>query len=261
MEKISVFLADWQVLFREGIHFTLSGEEGINVIGEATSNEEALEFIENNAPDIAVLNTNHSDFSGISLTRHIRRNIPSVSVVLITDTGDTETYISAIKCGASACITKNIDPDEIVGLIRRIAGGDNPISEMILTPEIALRVIEEFDNFSTLNKEVDNLLASLSEIEARIMRGASEGNGMQQLAGELGTNEDAVRHHLDAIVTKLVKNTHDRELIEVAQRKLAALLTRTKRGKNEPDYVSRVEFETFKESIREQFKSFISGLG
>ena len=47
MEKISVFLADWQVLFREGIHFTLSGEEDIEVVGEATDNKEALDFIQN----------------------------------------------------------------------------------------------------------------------------------------------------------------------------------------------------------------------
>ena len=44
MEKVSVVLADWQVLFREGIHFTLSGEEDIEVIGEATDSEESLSF-------------------------------------------------------------------------------------------------------------------------------------------------------------------------------------------------------------------------
>ena len=45
MGNITVFLANWQVLFREGIHFTLSGEEDIEVIGETTGNEEALAFI------------------------------------------------------------------------------------------------------------------------------------------------------------------------------------------------------------------------
>jgi DNA-binding NarL/FixJ family response regulator len=261
MDKVSVFLADWQVLFREGIHFTLSGEEDINVIGEATSNEEALDFIEKNAPAIAVLNANHSDFSGISLTRRIRQDMPSVSVILITDTGDTETYLAAIKCGASACITKNIDPDEIVTLIRKIAGGSTPISEVLLLPEIASRIIEEFENFASLNKEVDNLLTSLSSVESQILRSVSEGNPLQQVSAELEIDEDAIHRHLDIVVTKLVKNTHDRELIEVAQRKLTALLTRSKRGKNEPDYVSREEFDAFKESIRERFKSFISGLG
>ena len=56
MEKTSVFLADWQVLFREGIHFTLSGEEDIEVIGEVNNNEEALKSIEENPPRIAILN-------------------------------------------------------------------------------------------------------------------------------------------------------------------------------------------------------------
>ena len=46
MEKVSVVLVDWQVLFREGIHFTLSEEEDMDVIGEVTDNEEALSFIE-----------------------------------------------------------------------------------------------------------------------------------------------------------------------------------------------------------------------
>ena len=48
MEQISVFLADWQVLFREGIHFTLSGEEDLMVTGEATSNAEAYDLIMKN---------------------------------------------------------------------------------------------------------------------------------------------------------------------------------------------------------------------
>jgi len=261
MDRINVFLADWQVLFREGIHFTLSGEEDINVIGEATGNEEALEFIIANSPHIAILNSNHSEFSGINLTRRISREMPSVSVILITDTGDTGTYLAALKCGARACVTKNIDPDEIIKLVRDVAGGARPVSELLLKPEIAVGVIDEFHYFENLSKEVDGLLADLSAIENKILHSASAGNTIQQIAGELDTGESAVRSHLENVVYKLVKNSHDRELIETAQSKLASLLTRTvKRGKNQPEYVSREEFDTFRESIKEQFKSFLKGL-
>jgi DNA-binding NarL/FixJ family response regulator len=52
MNKVSVFLTDWQVLFREGIHFTLSGEEDLEVIGEDTGNEQALAFVEENIPQV-----------------------------------------------------------------------------------------------------------------------------------------------------------------------------------------------------------------
>jgi DNA-binding NarL/FixJ family response regulator len=261
MDSINVFLSDWQVLFREGIHFTLSGEEDINVIGEATSSEEAMEFITGNAPHIAILNSNHSEFNGISLTRLIRRNMPKTSVILISDTGDTETYIAALKCGASACITKNIDPEEIVRLTRRIAGGASPISELLSGQDVARGVLEEFKKFDNLNKEMDGLLASLSEAEKEILKKLSDGSSIQQISSESGTGDEAIRHHLDNIVAKLVKNTHDRELIETAQAKVTALLTRAvKRGKNEPEYISREEFETFKESIRSQFRTFLSGM-
>ena len=64
MNRITVFLADWQVLFREGIHFTLSGEEDVEVIGEGTGNEEALAFIEKNVPNVAIFNAAHSDLCG-----------------------------------------------------------------------------------------------------------------------------------------------------------------------------------------------------
>ena len=55
MEKVKVILSDPQVLFREGIHFILSGEDEFEVTGETTSNEEALDLIESNPPDIAFI--------------------------------------------------------------------------------------------------------------------------------------------------------------------------------------------------------------
>jgi DNA-binding NarL/FixJ family response regulator len=261
MEKVSVFLADWQVLFREGIHFTLSGEEDIDVIGEATSNDEVYSFIENNTPAIAVLNANSSDFTGISLTRHIRQNLPSVSVILIMDNEDDETQFSALKCGASACITKNISPEEMVDLIRKVAQGSNPIRETLLMPQIAPRVIEEFENLAQLSKEVDNMLAPLSTEESEILRCVAEGNTIGKVSTILEISEENIKHRLDAVLIKLVNNDRCREVIEATQRNLPAIITRTKRGVEEPEYVSKEEFDAFKESIKERFKTFLNGLG
>jgi len=123
MARISVYLADRQVLFREGIHFTLSGEEDIEVIGETTNNEEALSFIEANSPTVAILNINHSRPSGLEITHRIKQNLPSVASVLVMDNEDEEQLFAAMKSGASACITKDIDPDNLLVLIRDVAKG------------------------------------------------------------------------------------------------------------------------------------------
>ncbi len=78
MEKVSVVLADWQVLFREGIHFTLSGEEDIEVIGEVTDGKEALNFIEKNPPRVAILNADRGELSGSIKTSPLSQDFARV---------------------------------------------------------------------------------------------------------------------------------------------------------------------------------------
>jgi len=143
MEKISVFLSDWQVLFREGIHFTLCGEEDIEVIGEATSAADSLPLIEANPPRVAILNANNGTPSGIDATRRIKHSLPAVSVMLVVDSDNEEQLFAAIKSGASACITKEIDPDDLINLVIEVAQGRRPICETFRRPGIAARVLDE----------------------------------------------------------------------------------------------------------------------
>ncbi len=239
MEKVSVFLADWQVLFREGIHLTLCGEEDIEVIGEATDNEEVLNFIENNPPRVAVLNAGRNGLSGIRVTRRIKQNLASVSVILTMDSDDEEQLFSAMKSGASAYLTKDINPDDLVNIIRKVAKGGYPISETLLRPGLAARVLTEFEDFSLINKQVDNLLARLSPREAEILRHIAGGSSSQQVSQTLGISEEAVRHHLGLILTKLVANDYNREVIEAAQSGLPSTFPRA--GKPVPEYITKDE--------------------
>jgi len=262
MEKVSVVLSDWQVLFREGIHFTLSGEEDIEVIGEVTDGEEALNFIEANPPRVAILNAERGELSGIDVTSRIKQNLPSVSVILIMDSDNEEQLFSAVKCGASACLTKDIDPDDLVNIVRKVAQGAHPISEALLRPGVASRVINEFETFSLISKEVNNLLASLSPRESEILRHIADGSSSERVSQALDINEEAIRHHLDLILTKLVANDHNREVIEAAQSHLPSIVSRARlAGKPEADYITKDEFTEFKESLRERFKSLSGELG
>ena len=265
MDKVSVFLADWQVLFREGIHFTLSGEEDIEVIGEATNNEEVLSFIETSPPRIVVLNADHGEFSGIRITRRIKQNFPSVSVILIMDSDDEERLFSAMKCGASACLTKDTDPDDLVNIIRKVAQGRQPISEGLLRPGLASRVVDEFEAFSLITKitkmtEVDELLARLSPRESEILRHITDGKSIEQVTQTLGINEEVMGQDCQLVLTKLVANDHNREVIESAQGRLTSIISRAKPGKPAANYVTKDEFTTFKETLMERLKSFMGEL-
>ncbi len=264
MDKVRVFLADWQILFREGIHFILSGEEDFEVIGEASSSEEALNLIDKNPPDIAILNADKGKPTGIEITRRIKQNLPSVSIILVMDSYDNEQLFAAIKGGASACLSKDMDPDELLKIVRRVVHGESPISQALLGPEIASRVLDEFETYSAIGEEVSNLVARLLPVETEILRHIANGSLFEEISRVLGINEETIRHHLDLILRKLVTNDHNREVIEAAQSTLTSVITKISKprvgGKLTQDYITKDEFSSFKKTLMERLKSLFSDL-
>lgn len=258
-EKVKVFLSDPQVLFREGIHFILSGEDDFEVTGETTSNEEALAHIEANPPNIAILSMQNGKLNGSEITRRIKRSLPSVSAILTMDKIDEEQLFSAMKSGASACLTKDTDPENLLNTIRVVAQGNQPIIEALLIPGLASRALVEFEDSATLSEQLHNLLASLAPKETEILSSIAAGNKIEQVAAKLNINEETIKRNLRSIVNKLVANDQARALIEAAQSNLI-IRGVVKKGIPSAEYVTKQEFNEFKESLMARLKSFIGEL-
>ena len=257
MDRISVFLSDWQVLFREGIHFTLSGEEDIEVIGEATSSEDALKAIEANPPHIAVLNANHEKIEGIQAAGYLRRHFPSVATVLIMDSDDEEQLFLAMKNGAGACLTKEADPAELIDTIKAVARGEQPITDALLRPEIASQVLDEFEEFDAIGEQLRNLLARLTPGETEILHHIANGAPLDQVYQTLGINEESIKRTFGIILTKLITNDQSRQVIIATQGGLPLAVRSRLAGQSTGEYITREEFTAFKDSFRERLKSAI----
>jgi len=261
MDKVKVFLSDPQVLFREGIHFILSGEDDFDVTGETTRNEEAFAHIEANPPNVAILSMQDDKLTGPEMARRIKRNLPSTSVILTIDKDDEEQLFSAMKSGASACLTKDTDPEYLLDMIRVITQGSQPMLEALLIPGLASRVLAEFEDLATLNERLDNLLASLTPKETEILNAIAAGNGMEQVTAKLDINEETARRNLRSILNKLVSNDQARAVIEVAQRSLPSIIPgATRLGGPSEEYVTKEEFNEFKDALIKRFSSFIGEL-
>ena len=259
MEKIRVFLSDPQVLFREGIHFILSGEDDFEVTGETTNNEEALALIEANPPLVAILSLLDTAADGAEITRRIRRGLPSVSVILTLEKKDDEKLFQAVKCGAAACLTKDTDPDFLLNVIRVIAQGSLPIIDELLLPGLAAMALAEFKDVASVNQQVDNLLANLALKESQVLSSFAGGAGLKETAAKLDMTEDAIRRHLRMVQNKLVSNDQAHTVFEAAQRSLPILIRgKAARDTGSAQYVTRAEFNEFRESLMAHFKSFIS---
>jgi DNA-binding NarL/FixJ family response regulator len=259
MDKVKVFLSDPQILFREGIHFILSGEEDFEVTGETTSNEEAFNYIDANPPNIAVLSMRDKK-SGPEITRRIKRSQPAVAVILTTEKRDDEQIFEAIRSGASACLTKDTEPEELLDIIRVVSQGSLPILEELMTPGVATLALAEFENLKDVNERMENLLARLNQKESQVLSLFASGSSIEQVAAKLGAGEDAVRHHLRQVLNKLVANDQAEAVIEATQRSLPPLMRPLKKDGRAVDYVTRAEFNEFKDTLMERLKSLLGGL-
>jgi RNA polymerase sigma factor (sigma-70 family) len=259
MEKVKVFLSDPQILFREGIHFILSGEEDFEVTGETTSNEEAFTYIEANPPTVAILSMRDKK-PGPEVTRRIKRSQPAVAVILTMEKRDEEKIFEAIKSGAGACLSKDTEPEELLDIIRVVSQGALPILEELMTPGLAALALAEFDNLKDVNERMENLLARLSEKESQVLSSFAAGNNIAQVAQKLGVNEDTVRRHLRQALNKLVANDQAEAVIEATQRSLPPLIRPLKKDGKAVDYVTRAEFNEFKDTLMERLKSLLGGL-
>ncbi len=261
MDRISVFLADWQVLFREGIHFTLSGEEDMDVVGEATTSEEAVRAIRTSPPRVAVLNAEANNLAGIKASRYLKQNFPMVSVLLILDSDDEERLFLAIQSGALGCLTKGADPADLVDGIRQVAYGDYPACNIILRPGIAGRVLTSFEEFAAVNEQVNNLLAELTPDETEVLRNLSRHGGTVEAGRAPGSEPADLSRQLRAIATKLVANDHSYRVLEAARDGRRSAAFRGETGKQAPaEFVTRGEFSAFKDSIWERFRSAIDDI-
>jgi DNA-binding NarL/FixJ family response regulator len=258
MNKIKIFLSDPQVLFREGIHFILSGEEDFEVTGEATNNEEALVHIEANPPHITILNIEDKKLSGPEIVRRLKRRFPSLSAILTIEKRDEKKLFEAIESGTSACLTKDTNPENLLDTVTAVSQGSIPIIEELLTPAIAARTLAEFEETNSLNYGMDNLMAGLTVPEMQILNGIATGIGIEQVASSVNMDEDTIRSCLKLVLNKLVTNDQTRAVISTIQRGLPSMLGGSSRLKGlTEEYLTREEFDKFKDTLAKRLRNVV----
>ena len=221
----TVFIIDQQPLFRQGIRSSLSGMHDIQVVGEEEVDERVLPIIETSPPDVILLDVNPPSLTGVALCRDIKRHLPSVAIVLLSNQVDDEQLFQAIKTQASACISKDVSPDELAQTIRRCARGEHPINETLVgRPRVTEEVLRQFQDLS-MEREISPFISPLTAKETEILDYMAEGYLNKQIADVLGVTEQTVKNHVTSILRKLNVNARTQAVV-LAIRKGLITVTR-----------------------------------
>ena len=191
---IRVFLLDDHELVRRGLAELLSGEEGIEVVGESGSAQEAIRRIPAARPDVAILDARLPDGSGIDVCRDIRSADPRIRALILTSYDDEEALLSAIMAGAAGYVLKQIRGAALVDGIRRVAAGQS-----LLDPAITAQVLERVRSGPKEPAE----LSLLTDQERRILALVAEGLTNRQIADRLHLAEKTVKNYVSSLLAKL----------------------------------------------------------
>ena len=214
MEPIHVLIADDHTLFRAGLHALLNLFPDIQVVGEASSGEEAITKAEALQPDIILMDlqmpgvNNTPGVNGIEATRRIVHTSPNIAIIVVTMFEDDDSVFSAMRAGARGYILKEADEEEVLRAIRAVARG-----EAIFGPAIARRLVHFFSKPGLSSNPV---FPELTEREREILDLIARGENNAEIAQRLVLSPHTVRNHISNIFSKL----------QVADRAEAIILAR-----------------------------------
>jgi DNA-binding NarL/FixJ family response regulator len=196
MEPLRILIADDHPFFRHGICEFLKLTPAIDVVGEATSGEEAVTQAETLHPDVILMDVNMPGINGIEATRRILRDLPHIRILVVTMFEDDSTVFAAMRAGARGYILKDAEKENILRAIQAVANG-----EAIFSPTIATRLIDFFaTQGSALPKE---MFPSLTEREREILQLIARGRSNTDIARELSLSPKTVYNYVSNILSKL----------------------------------------------------------
>lgn len=191
-----ILIVEDHPMFRDGLFKMLETVEGFEVVGEATSGEEAVELAEQLKPNIILMDINLPKLSGIEATKRIVKTIPDIGILILTMYDDDSSVFSAMRAGARGYLLKEANRNEIVRAIQAVSEG-----EAIFSPAIARRMMFYFEaKMKVTNIDV---FPQLTEREREVLDHIAKGKYNAEIANSLGLNQKTVRNHVSNILSKL----------------------------------------------------------
>jgi DNA-binding NarL/FixJ family response regulator len=212
--KTRIVIVDGHTLFRRGVRNILELENDMEVVGEAGSGREALATVEELTPDVVLMDLSLPAPNGIETTQRLKRELPHTGVIVLAPGDDEDQLFDAIKAGAAAYVLKDIDPTDLIAIIRRVRSGEYLINDKVFAkPAVATRVLKEFRELAVYGSEAQPIFAPLSPREVEILDNIAQGMTNKQVAYALSISEQTVKNHMSSILRKLAVNDRTQAVV------------------------------------------------
>ena len=166
------------------------------------------------SPNIVLMDLSLPTPGGLETTQRIRREFPAIAVVVMAQDEDEESLFASIKAGAAAFVIKDISPEDLIHVIRRVSQGEFLINDKVFSkPAVASRVLKEFRELAVYGQDAQPIFAPLSPREVEILDNIAQGMTNKQVAYALSISEQTVKNHMSSILRKLAVNDRTQAVV------------------------------------------------
>lgn len=208
-------LVDDHAVLRDGLRNILEMEDDIRVVGEAVSGDDALAKVPVCQPDVVLMDINMPEKNGVEVTGILKKQFPSMKILVLTMHSHDEYFMSAIREGADGYLLKDAPSEQVVEAIRTVARG-----ESVIHPSMTKKLL----NFHQQQQEQtkDN---TLTEREYEVLQCLVEGLSNKEIADRLFISDKTVKIHVSKIFKKFDVKSRSQVVIYAVQNKLVPMQT------------------------------------
>ena len=188
--KISIVLVDDHPVVIEGLQMLLAKHQHINVVASLTNGASLIDYLQNNRPDVVLLDLTLPDTDGIELSAIITQKYPPCKVLMLSNHNERGLIMQALKNGASGYLLKNVSSAELAQAIEEVVGGD-----IVLSREIRTMVVR------AMTTPVE--IPSLTKREKEVLQLISEGQTTAMIADQLNVSPLTIETHRRNLLHKL----------------------------------------------------------
>ena len=193
IKTLRVLLVDDHPFVREGIRSYLSDFSDIEIIGEASSGQEAVAITQQHRPDLILLDINMPGMNGLEVVGQLRKTHPLTKILILTVHNSREYVIHVAKSGAQGYLLKESPPEELLQAIRAIQSGGTYYS-----PRVATHLVDEFQNKTTQKTE-----ATLAPRELEVLIHTAKGRSIKEMAEIMEVTAATVQTYRVRLMEKL----------------------------------------------------------